>query len=61
MKMEVKRSRIEIIPENKIDEAYIEEVLGLKEEGDTCVCRREDAMGLSALAYIYIEKIEINK
>ena len=44
MKMEIKRNRIEIVPENEIDEAFIEEVLGLKEEGESCACRREDVM-----------------
>ena len=55
--MEVKRSSIEIVPENDyIDEAYIEEVLGMKREGDQCVGVRVSVMGTSALAYIAIRR-----
>ena len=59
--MEVKRNRIEIVPENEIDEAFIEEVLGLKKEGECGIARRVDVMGTSALAYIYIENVVIKE
>lgn len=56
MKMNVERSRIQIIPENEIDVAYIEEVLEMRREGDQCVGVRINVMGTSALAYIAIRK-----
>ena len=55
MKMEVGRYGIEIIPESQIDEAYIEEVLGLKKEDDICICRR-GVIGEDRLAFIVIER-----
>lgn len=48
MKLTVKRNRLVITPEDECEEAYIEEVLGLKEEGDTIALCRRNAMGLSA-------------
>ena len=61
MKMEVKRSRIEIVPENEIDEAYIEEVLGMNREGEQCVGVRVNVMGVNVmgtdgLGYIAIRR-----
>ena len=56
MKMKVTRNSIEIVPENEIDEAYIEEVLGMKREGDQCVGVRVGVMGTSGLAYIAIRR-----
>jgi len=56
MKIKVERQRIKIIPEGEVDEAYIEEVLGLKEKGAVAQAERVDAMGLSCLAYIEITK-----
>ena len=56
MKMEVERRRMQIVPENEIDEAYIEEVLGMKREGDQCVGVRVGVMGTSGLAYIAIRR-----
>ena len=37
MRIKVERRRICIEPYNETDEAYIEEVLGLKHEGDTAI------------------------
>lgn len=56
MKLQVDRYSLSIIPENVQDEAYIEEVLGLKRQGDRCQCFRVNAMGLSALAYIQLHR-----
>ena len=67
MKMKVERNKIYIIPENEIDVAYIEEVLGMKRkgdhcvEGDQCVGDRVDVMGTSALAYISIRRAEVKE
>ena len=47
MKMKVERERIVILPENDQDIAYIEDMLGLKEEGETVPCKRAAMMGLS--------------
>lgn len=56
MKLKVERYGIEIIPEDKIDEAYIEEVLGLKEANSSIKLKRINAMGLSCIAYLQTEK-----
>lgn len=58
MRMEVRRYGIAIIPENESDEAYIEEVLGMRGAGSQAVCIREDAIGLSRIAHIAIHKKE---
>lgn len=56
MRLEVNRYYIQITPENKVDEAYIEEVLGLKNGGDKAVVERVNAIGLSCIAYVKINK-----
>ncbi|GAG94345.1 unnamed protein product [marine sediment metagenome] len=56
MKLKVNRYSIVIIPESETDEAYIEEVLGLKDANQQAVCKRVNAMGLSCIAYIEIKK-----
>ena len=56
MTMEIKRRCIEIIPDNELDEAYIEEVLGLKNDKDFCICARANINGLSCTPYLKIYK-----
>lgn len=56
MRITVDRYDIKIAPDNKQDEAYIEEVLGMKEGNSTCKCVRENASGLSCIAYIRVSK-----
>ena len=60
MKLKVTRNSIQIIPdrfsEDERDEAYIEEVLGLRQEGDSIRLVRRNAAGLSSLAYLETEK-----
>lgn len=56
MILKVRRNSIEISPENEEDEGYIEEILGLKQNGDFIKLKRINAMGLSALAYLEAEK-----
>ena len=57
MRLVAKRDSIQIIPENEIDEAYIEEVLGLKQRGDTAVAVRVSPIGLDhTLAFVQILK-----
>ena len=58
MKMEVRRDSIVIIPESELDEAFLEEVLGLREAGDSIPARRKNAMGLSCWAYLEIMREE---
>jgi hypothetical protein len=50
MKMRVTKMGIDIIPENEIDEAYIENTLGLKNEGDYVRLVRQNAVQLSCIA-----------
>ena len=59
MKLKVSRDKLQIVPERGVfpgdderDEAFIEEVLGLKKEGDSVLLVRKNVSGLSALAYL---------
>ena len=47
MKLKVHRRWLQIIPENEIDEAYIEEVLGLKKDKDSVHLVRENDLNFS--------------
>lgn len=47
MKLKVTRYSLEVIPESETDEAWLEEVLGLREAGDSVALRRVNAIGLS--------------
>jgi len=58
MKLEVERYRIKIIPESEIDEAYLEEVLGLKKKEDTIKAKRVNAINMSCWAYLEIKAKE---
>ena len=58
MEMKVTRDAVFIIPENEEDEAYLEDTLGLKEDGDSPVCKRVNSMRTSSIAYIEITKRE---
>ena len=58
MRMEIKRYGIEIIPEDEEDIAYIEEVLGLKNEGDKADVIRYNVFGTLSLGYVTIKKQE---
>ena len=59
MKLKVNRYEMQVIPENSIDEAYIEEVLGLKKDRQTIKAERVNVAGLSCIACIQIGKTEI--
>ncbi len=61
MKLEVGRYSIKIIPENEIDEAYIEEVLGCRKAGDIIKLRRRDVISTSALAYLETREYQEEK
>ena len=52
MKLNIERYSLNIIPEDIKDEVFIEEVLGLKEGGDTIPLRRKDAFGFGSIAYL---------
>ena len=65
MKLKISRSKLEIVPdrgmlpgEDERDEAFIEEVLGLKKEGDYVHLVRKNAMGLSCIAYLETQRID---
>lgn len=58
MKIEIRHHNILIIPENKQDEFYIEEALGLKKAEDWAKAVRVDGYGISSCAYIRVEKKE---
>lgn len=50
MKMEIDRHWITIKPEGVIDVAFIEDTLGLKEDGDYIKLKRRNAADLSCIA-----------
>lgn len=52
MKFDVLRRGFQIEPQSEMDIAFIEEVLGLKRADDFCILRRQNAMGLSCIAYL---------
>jgi hypothetical protein len=58
MKMQVNRYGISVYPETPQDEAFIEEVLGLKKDGDKIHIIRRNAIGLSSLACLETRRIE---
>lgn len=52
MKYREERNRIVIEPTNDVEIAYIEEVFGLKRDGDEMRLVRKNAMGLGCIAYL---------
>lgn len=59
MQMKINRDSMQIIPDNKIDDAYIEDTLGLKKEGDFIKLTRVAFFRLpSSLAYLEAKKCE---
>ena len=65
MKLEITRNSIRIVPEDKYrvdrderDTAFIEEVLGLKNDGDVVSLRRINANNLPCIAYLEARKEE---
>lgn len=58
MKLKVNRYSLQITPENETDEAYIEEVLGLRYDGDVVHLVRDNAMGLSCIAHLETRTVE---
>lgn len=56
MKLQINRYYISIIPESEVDEAYLEEVLGLKEAHQEATAERINAMGLNCWAYLVIRR-----
>jgi hypothetical protein len=64
MKLDVGRYSIKLYPENETEEAYMEEVLGLKEAGASIKLVRKNAMGLGCIAYLRTytqDQEELNK
>jgi len=63
MRLRITRYSIQIVPEDlsypncdERDLAFIEEVLGLKNEGDSIKLTRVNAMGLRCLAFLEAKK-----
>jgi hypothetical protein len=52
MRFEIKRYGLCIEPQEALDVAYIEEVLKLKNDGDSCILKRKNASGLNCIAYL---------
>lgn len=52
MKLNIERYSLQIIPETPVDEAWLEEVLGLMKEGDSVPLVRVHPMDLSCWAYV---------
>jgi len=58
MILKVNRYGLQITPENETEEAYIEEVLGLRNKGDVIWLVRENAMGLGCIAHLETRTVE---
>ena len=56
MKLKVTRYSLEVIPESPQDEAYIEEVLGLRAEGACVVLVRKNNSGVSSISCLEAKK-----
>ena len=63
MKLSITRHGLQITPEDRTgvdrderDTAFIEEVLGLKKDGDSIKLVRKNAHGLSCIAYLEAQK-----
>lgn len=61
MKLDLEKYRILITPENEMEEAYLEHILGLNENGDTCQAKRVNAHDLSCWAYLEITPVEVEE
>jgi hypothetical protein len=44
MDFKIERKRILLAPQNVLDEAYIEDTLGLREDGDYILLKRKDSL-----------------
>ena len=63
MILNITKRSLQIVPEdkgypnpNELDTAYIEEVLGLKNDGDSIKLTRKNAHGLGCIAYLETKK-----
>ena len=52
MRFEIRRGGIAVIPESKQDEAYIEDTLGLRRDGEYVRLIRRNAMGMSCMGLL---------
>ena len=55
MRLKINRYSLCIVPEDIKDEVFIEEILHLKNGGDSIPCVRVNAMGLSCIAELEIK------
>jgi hypothetical protein len=58
MNLKEERYRLTIEPKTEVETAYIEEVLGLRKDGDYCKLVRKNAMSLSCIAYLETKVVE---
>ena len=58
MNLSVHRHYLQITPENKMEEAYIEEVLGLRNSGDVVHLVRDNASGSFCIVYLRTLTVE---
>lgn len=57
MRVKYLKHAIEVIPENDLDEVYLESVLDLKEEGEQAIAERVAVLGLPfAWAFLEIKR-----
>jgi len=52
MKFELGRYGIRVVPENDLDQAYIEDTLGLRKQGDYVPLVRVNVISMNKLAYV---------
>lgn len=56
MDLKIERKSITIAPQNVLDTAYIEDTLGLEEEGDYILLKREDSLSEKGVFELETEK-----
>lgn len=56
MDFKIERNRMVLTPQNVLDEAYIEEVLDLKEDGDYILLKRKNSISEQSIFELITEK-----
>jgi len=61
MDFKIERKRIVLVPQNVLDEAYIEDTLDLKEDGDYILLKRKNSIAEPKIFELMTEKHEENR
>ena len=59
MKLKISRNSLEVVPENEQDDAFLEDTLGLKKDGDIPFCAMVIKTSFDGTKHIEIKKSEV--